>query len=72
MTKNESELVHTSDIDTLNQKIENQREEIKRLRKCLFDVTNSRDYWKAKAYRVGKQLQEYLKDHPIKKGGEQE
>ena len=42
--------------EILNKKIENQREEIKHLRKCLFDVTNSRDYWKAKAYRVGKQL----------------
>ena len=62
MTKNESELVHKSDIDMLNQKISNQREEIKRLRKCLFDTTNSRDYWKAKAYRVGKQLQQVLKD----------
>ena len=58
--------------EILNQKIINQREEIKRLRKCLFDVTNSRDYWKAKAYRVGKQLQEYLKNHPTEKGGEQE
>ena len=48
--------------EILNQKIENQREEIKRLRKCLFDVTNSRDYWKAKAYRVGKQLQQTLED----------
>lgn len=48
--------------EILNQKIENQREEIKRLRKCLFDVTNSRDYWKAKAYRVGKQLQQALDD----------
>ena len=56
----------------LNQKIENQREEIKRLRKCLFDVTNSRDYWKAKAYRVGKQLQEHLKDYPTEKGGAEE
>ena len=58
--------------EILNQKIENQREEIKRLRKCLFDVTNSRDYWKAKAYRVGKQLQEHLKDHSTEKGGKQE
>ena len=45
-----------------HQKIENQREEIKRLRKCLFDVNNSRDYWKAKACRVGKQLQQTLED----------
>ena len=48
--------------EILNKKIENQREEIKRLRKCLFDVTNSRDYWKAKAYRVGKQQQQTLED----------
>ena len=48
--------------ELLNQKIENQREEIKRLRKCLFDVTNSRDYWKDKADRVGKQLQQVLED----------
>ena len=48
------------DNKALNQKIENQREEIKRLRKCLFDVTNSRDHWKAKACRVGKQLQQVL------------
>lgn len=54
MTKNES------DIDMLNQKISNQREEIKRLRKCLFDITNSRDYWKSKANRIGKQLQQVL------------
>ena len=55
--------------EILNQKIANQREEIKRLRKCLFDVTNSRNHWKAKACRVGKQLQEHLKDHPTEKGG---
>ena len=48
--------------EILNQKIINQREEIKRLRKCLFDVTNFRDYWKAKAYRVEKQLQQALDD----------
>ena len=72
MAKNESELVHKSDIDTLNQKISNQREEIKRLRKCLFDVTNSRDYWKSKANHIGKQFQEHLKDHPTEKGCEQE
>ena len=54
-TKTESEKI-------LNQKIENQREEIKRLRKCLFDVNNSRDYWKAKACRVGKQLHQVLED----------
>lgn len=58
--------------EILNQKIENQREEIKRLRKCLFDVTNSRNYWKAKAYRVGKQLQEHLKDHQTEKGSGKE
>ena len=58
--------------EILNKKIENQREEIKHLRKCLFDVTNSRDYWKAKAYRVVKQLQEHLKNHSTEKGGEKE
>lgn len=62
MAKNESELVHKSDIDTLNQKISNQREEIKRLRKCLFDTTNSRNYWKSKANRIGKQLQQVLEE----------
>ena len=46
----------------LNQKIVNQSKEIKRLLKCLFDVTNSRDHWKAKACRVGKQLQQVLED----------
>lgn len=48
--------------EILNQKIENQREEIKHLRKCLFDTTNSRDYWKSKANRIGKRLQQVLKE----------
>ena len=43
-------------------KIENQREEIKRLHKCLLDVNNSRNHWKAKACRIGKQLQQGLED----------
>ena len=54
--------IKTETEKILNQKIKNQREEIKRLRKCLFDVNNSRDYWKAKACRVGKQLQQTLED----------
>lgn len=41
-------------------RIENQREEIRRLRKRLNDITQSRDFWKAKAKRVGKQLHEAL------------
>lgn len=42
--------------------IENQREEIKRLRKCLNDTTQSINYWKNKAKRIGKQLQQVLED----------
>lgn len=48
--------------EILNQKIENQREEIKRLRKCLNDTTQSRNCWKNKAKRIGKQLQQVLED----------
>lgn len=43
-------------IDALNRRIVNQRGEIRRLSKLLNDVTQSRDYWKAKAERIGKQL----------------
>ena len=42
--------------------IENQSEEIKRLRKCLNDTTQSINYWKNKAKRIGKQLQQVLED----------
>ncbi len=49
-------------------KIENQREEIKRLRRCLNDTTQSRYYWKNKANRIGKQLQQVLED--MRKGYE--
>ena len=46
--------------DILNQRIANQREEIKRLKKCLNDITQSRNYWKSKANSIGKQLQQVL------------
>lgn len=42
--------------ETLNQRIANQREEIRRLQKCLNDTKQSRDYWKARAERLGKQF----------------
>ena len=72
--------------EILNQKIENQREEIKRLRKCLNDTTQSRNYWKNKAKCIGKQFQQILDDrrkedtekriyalyHKTEKGCEQE
>lgn len=41
-------------------RIANQREEILKLQKRLQSVTQSRDFWKAKAKRVGKQLHETL------------
>ena len=46
--------------DILNKRIANQREEIKRLKKCLNDITQSRNYWKNKANSIGKQLQQVL------------
>lgn len=42
------------------QRIHNQREEIRKLQKRLHDVTQSRDAWKSKAERLGKQLHEVL------------
>ena len=42
------------------QRLERQRVEIRRLQKRLHDTTQSRDFWKAKAKRVGKQLYEAL------------
>ena len=56
--------------EILNQKIANQREEIRRLKKCLNDTTQSRNYWKNKAKRIGKQLQQVLEDR--RKEDEQE
>ena len=41
-------------------KLKNQREEIRRLQKRLKDVTQSRDHWKREAKRIGKQLFEAL------------
>jgi chromosome segregation ATPase len=41
-------------------RIENQREEIRRLQKRLQSVTQSRNAWKAKAKRLGKQLHDVL------------
>ena len=42
------------------QRLERQRIEIRRLQKRLRDITQSRDSWKAKAKRVGKQLHDLL------------
>lgn len=46
--------------ESLNKRIENQREEIRRLQKCLNDTKQSRDHWKAEAERIGKQLRQVL------------
>lgn len=43
-------------------RIANQREEIRKLNEHIHNLTQSRDYWKAKAERVGKQLHKVLKD----------
>jgi hypothetical protein len=55
------------------QRLERQRIEIRRLQKRLHDTTQSRDFWKAKAKRVGKQLYEVLQkeanDEQAEKGG---
>ena len=48
--------------ESLNERIENQREEIRRLLKRLNDVKQSRDYWKAEAERLGKQLNHMLEE----------
>lgn len=48
--------------ERLNQRIENQREEIRRLQKLLDDITKSRDNWKSKYERVKKQLQQVLNE----------
>lgn len=41
-------------------RIVNQREELRRLNKRITDLTQSREAWKKKAERVGKQLHEVL------------
>lgn len=46
--------------ESLDKRIENQREEIRRLQKCLNDTKQSRDHWKAEAERIGKQLQKII------------
>lgn len=46
--------------ESLTQRVKNQREEIRRLQKCLHDITQSRDHWKAEATRIGKQLNDVL------------
>ena len=51
-----------SQTKTLSQRVANQREEIRRLQKCLNDTKQSRDYWKAEAGRIGKQLNRVLKE----------
>lgn len=48
--------------ESLDKRIENQREEIRRLQKCLNDTKQSRDHWKAEAECVGKQLQQVLNE----------
>lgn len=48
--------------ESLNKRIENQREEIRRLQKCLNDTKQSRDHWKSKAERIGNQLQQVLNE----------
>lgn len=52
-------------MEKLEQKIANQRKEIKSLRAYANGLQQSRDAWKWKAERVGKQLFEVLKkgDH---------
>lgn len=43
-------------------RIANQREEIRRLHNHIRNLEQSRDAWKAKAERLGKQLNELLKE----------
>jgi predicted RNase H-like nuclease (RuvC/YqgF family) len=43
-------------------RIANQREEIRRLHNHIRNLEQSRDAWKAKAERLGKQLHELLKE----------
>lgn len=49
MTEQEKRIIH-------------QREEIRKLQEHIHNLTQSRDYWKAKAERVGKQLHKVLND----------
>ena len=56
--------------ESLNKRIENQREEIRRLQKCLNDTKQSRDHWKAEAERIGKQLNRMLEEERREKDGD--
>lgn len=47
-------------VRSMQKRIENQREEISRLQKHIRSLEQSRDAWKAKAKRLGKQLYEVL------------
>ena len=47
-------------IEEREKRIINQREELRRLSKHIHNLTQSRDAWKKKAKRVGKQLYEVL------------
>jgi hypothetical protein len=55
-----ADVVPKSEIVDRDNKLKNQREEIRRLRKRLSDVAQSRDHWKREAKRIGKQLSETL------------
>lgn len=45
-----------------DKRIENQREEIRRLHNHIRNLEQSRNAWKAKAERLGKQICELLKE----------
>lgn len=47
-------------VRSMQKRIENQREEISRLHKHIRSLEQSRDAWKDKAERLGKQLHETL------------
>ena len=47
-------------VRSMQKRIENQREEIRRLQKHIRSLEQSRDAWKDKAERIGNQLYEVL------------
>ena len=57
------DVVPRSEVEKLQKRISNQREEIERLRKHTHNLQQSRNHYKAKAEGVGKQLHNVLQNY---------
>ena len=57
------DVVPRSEVENLQKRIANQREEIERLRKHTHNIQQSRNHYKAKAESVGKQLHNVLQGY---------